>query len=241
MTGSGVARSHGPPMSNPASSLPVTYHSALRDYLAQPNEATLRQGYEIGRAAISAELDVFDVIRLHHEALNEGVVSADPAAAVRCAPMIEAFLFEALSPYETAYRGFRRAWELLEQLNTTLAGHNEALALSNAQLEDEISMRQRTEAKLLERSARVPTAQEEERKRISRGLHGEVSQALAAVNVALTMLKRHAASDSELRQKVAEAEALLVSSMESVHRFARELRPATLDGSEKEPVLDTAD
>ena len=157
-------------MSNPASSLPVTYHSALRDYLAQPSEATLRQAHEIGRAAISAELGVFELIRLHHEALNEGVVSADPAAAVRCAPMLEAFLFEALSPYETAYRGFRRAWELIEQLNTTLAGHNEALALSNVQLEEEISMRQRTEAKLRERTAQVLAAQQEERERISRRL-----------------------------------------------------------------------
>jgi signal transduction histidine kinase len=238
-------------MSNPASSLPVTYHSALRDYLAQPSEATLRQAHEIGRAAISAELGVFELIRLHHEALNEGVVSADPAAAVRCAPMLEAFLFEALSPCETAYRGFRRAWELIEQLNTTLAGHNEALALSNVQLEEEISMRQRTEAKLRERTAQVLAAQQEERERISRRLLDEVDRTLTAVNVALAACKRQAASDSELRKKVAEAEALLVSSVEAVHSLARELRPAMLTGSEltpptssdpeREPALGVAD
>lgn len=237
-------------MSNPTSSLPVTYHSALRDYLAQPNEVTRQQAYELGRAAMSAGLGVFDVIRLHHQALNDGVVIRDPVAIVRAAPMLEAFLLETLSPFEAAHRGFRRAWDRLEQLNTTLAGHNEALALSNAQLEEEISMRQRTEAELRESkdhyfrlfqkahameeslhelSAQVLTAQEEERKRISRELHDEIGQALTAVNVTIAMLKKHATNDSTLQKKIADAEELLASSMETVHTFARELRPAMLD------------
>ncbi len=237
-------------MSNPTSSLPVTYHSALRDYLAQPNETTLQQAYELGRAAMSAGLGVFDVIRLHHLALNDGVVSNDPTSVVRCAPILEAFLLETLSPFEAAHRGFRRAWERLEQLNTALAGHNEALALSNAQLEEEISMRQRTEAQLRESkdhyfklfqkahameaslrelSAQVLTAQEEERKRISRELHDEIGSTLTAVNVTIAVLKKHATSDAGLRKKIADAEALLAESMETVHAFARELRPAMLD------------
>lgn len=245
-------------MNNPTSSLPVTYHGALRDYLAQPNEATLQQAYELGRAAMSAGLGVFDVIRLHHQALNDGVVSRDPAAVVRCAPMLEAFLLETLSPFEAAHRGFRRAWERLEQLNSTLAGHNEALALSNAQLEEEISMRQRTEAQLREAkehyfqlfqkahemeeslrdlSAQVITAQEEERKRISRELHDEIGQALTAVNVTIAMLKRHATNDPDLKKKIADAEKLLASSMETVHVFARELRPAMLDHLGVHPAL----
>lgn len=237
-------------MRNPTSSLPVTYHSALRDYLTQPNETTLQQAYELGRAAMSAGLGVFDVIRLHHQALTDGVISRDPTAVIGAAPMIEAFLLETLSPFEAAHRGFRRAWERLEQLNTALAGHNEALALSNAQLEEEISMRQRTEQELRESkdhyyqlfqkahameeslrdlSAQVLTAQEEERKRISRELHDEIGQALTAVNVTIAMLKKHASADAEMRKKVGEAEELLASSMETVHAFARELRPAMLD------------
>ncbi len=245
-------------MNNSTSSLPITYHSALRDYLVQPTEATLQQAYELGRAAMSAGLGVFDVIRLHHQALNDGVVSPDPAVVVRCAPMLEAFLLETLSPFEAAHRGFRRAWERLEQMNTTLAGHNEALALSNAQLEEEISMRQRTEAQLREAkehyfqlfqkakameeslhdlSAQVLTAQEEERKRISRELHDEIGQALTAVNVTIAMLKRHATSDVDLRKKIADAESLLASSMETVHIFARELRPAMLDHLGLHPAL----
>ncbi len=237
-------------MNNPTSSLPVTYHSALRDYLAEPNESTLQQAYELGRAAMGAGLGVFDVIGLHHQALKDAIISSDPSIVVRSAPLFETFLLETLSPFEAAHRGFRRAWERLEQLNHALASHNEALALSNAQLEEEIAMRQRTEAELRESkehyfqlfnksremedslrelSAQVLTAQEQERKRISRELHDEIGQALTAVNVTIAMLKSHASADAPLRQKIGEAEKLLAQSMETVHTFARELRPAMLD------------
>jgi two-component system sensor histidine kinase DegS len=43
------------------------------------------------------------------------------------------------------------------------------------------------------------------------------------------MLKRPAASDGAFRRKVAEAEKLPAQSIEKVHEFARELRPAILD------------
>jgi signal transduction histidine kinase len=237
-------------MSDPASTLPVTYQSALCDFLALPGEAALQQAYELGRAAMGAGLGVFDVIRLHHLALSGGVASRDPTAVVRCASLLEVFLLEALSPFEAAHRGFRRSWERMEQLNTALAGHNAALASSNAQLDREVAMRQRTEQQLRETkdhyfrlfqkahameenlhelSAQVLTAQEEERKRISRELHDEIGQALTAVNVAIAMLKKHATAEPGLSRRIAEAEELLAASMGTVHAFARELRPAMLD------------
>ena len=64
-----------------------------------------------------------------------------------------------------------------------------------------------------------------------------MDRTLTAVNVALAACKRQATSDSELRKKVAEAEALLVSSVEAVHSLARELRPAMLTGSELTPAM----
>lgn len=237
-------------MSQSSSSLPVTYHGALREYLARPGEVTLQQAYEVGRAAMSAGLGVFDVIRLHHQALNEDVAARDPTAIVRCAPLLEKFLLETLSPFEAAHRGFRRSWEGLEQLNTALAGHNEALALSNAQLEEEVTLRQRTEEQLRESkdhyfelfqkahameeslrdlSAQILTAQEQERKRISRELHDELGQTLNTANVAIAILSKHATPDVRLRKKIAEAERLLVVCMEKVHAFACELRPPMLD------------
>lgn len=229
--------------------LPVTYQSILRDFLVQRDEVVLQQAYDFGRAAMNAGLGVFDVIRLHHQALIDGVLPRDVEAAY-LAPALESFLLEVLSPFEAAHRGFRRALERMQQLNEALAERNHALASVNAQLQKEIANRERTEAELRESkdhyqslfqqarameeslrdlSGQVLTAQEEERKRISRDLHDEIGQTLTAVNVTIAILKKHALGDRNFEEKVSEAEKLLAQSMETVHRFARELRPAMLD------------
>jgi signal transduction histidine kinase len=226
---------------------PVTYHEALTEFLANPGETTLHQAYELGRAAMNAGLGVVDVIRLHHRALLEGAVKGGLGRHVEA---LESFLLEALSPFEAAYRGFRDARQRLQQINCVLAQRNEELLDSNAHLEEEIKVRQRAEGALRESkdhyfrlfqqahameqdlrelSAKVFSAQEEERKRISRELHDEIGQALAAVNVAIVMLKKQARSDPVLETRVTEAEQLIAQMMETVHGFARDLRPAILD------------
>ncbi len=78
-------------------------------------------------------------------------------------------------------------------------------------------------------SHKVVSAQEEERKHISRELHDEVGQTLTAVNVSIAVLRKHAGGDRKLWGKVAAAQRLLEQSLETVHRFARELRPPMLD------------
>jgi len=138
----------------------------------------------------------------------------------------------------------------LQQLNAILDERNAELAFTNAQLEEEIALRKQAEAALTESkdhyfhlfqqahameedlrelSSKVLSAQEEERRRISRDLHDEIGQALTAVNVAIAMLKRQARSSPDFQRKVSEAERLLAQTMETVHSFARNLRPAMLD------------
>lgn len=78
-------------------------------------------------------------------------------------------------------------------------------------------------------SNKVLTAQEEERKHISRELHDEIAQTLTAANVSIALLRKHAESDPEFARKVESAQRLLEQSMDMVHRFARELRPSMLD------------
>lgn len=85
------------------------------------------------------------------------------------------------------------------------------------------------EENLRQLSHKVVSAQEEERRHISRELHDEVGQTLTAVNVSIAMLRKEAGDDDRLIGKVAEAQKLLEQSMETVHRFARELRPEMLD------------
>ncbi len=85
------------------------------------------------------------------------------------------------------------------------------------------------EENLRQLSNKVLTAQEEERKHISRELHDEIGQTLTAANVSIALLRKHAQSDTEFARKVESAQQLLEQSMEMVHRFARELRPSMLD------------
>jgi PAS domain S-box-containing protein len=85
------------------------------------------------------------------------------------------------------------------------------------------------EENLRQLSRRVLTAQEEERKHISRELHDEIGQALTAANVGVAMLRKQAEHDEGFRKKADAAQRLLEECMDRVHRFARELRPSMLD------------
>jgi PAS domain S-box-containing protein len=85
------------------------------------------------------------------------------------------------------------------------------------------------EDNLRQLSNKVLTAQEEERRHISRELHDEIGQTLTAANVSISLLRQHAEQDVRFKRKVEEAQKLLEQSMNMVHQFARELRPSMLD------------
>ncbi|HXI52038.1 MAG TPA: histidine kinase [Candidatus Saccharimonadales bacterium] len=127
----------------------------------------------------------------------------------------------------------------------------EDLAVSNRELQREIVRRQgveealrkskRHQTGLVEQSHQMQEqlrhlshqilqAQEEERKRISRELHDEITQTLVGINVRLASLARQAKLEPErLRQQLAHTQRLVEKSVNSVRQFARELRPSTLD------------
>jgi PAS domain S-box-containing protein len=127
----------------------------------------------------------------------------------------------------------------------------EALAVTNRKLRREIVRRQAVEealknskqyqSRLLERSRdmqerlrhlshQILQAQEEERRRISRELHDEIAQTLVGINVHLETLAREATfNPRELKREIARTQRLVGKSVDIVHHFARELRPATLD------------
>lgn len=75
---------------------------------------------------------------------------------------------------------------------------------------------------------KVISVQEEERKKISRELHDETSQALTSIIVGLRVLSEHVHSENE-RQKILEMRDLAVTTLEDVHHLAVQLRPALLD------------
>src|SRR4029079_122803 len=87
-------------------------------------------------------------------------------------------------------------------------------------------------------SRKILHAQEQERKRISRELHDEIGQSLTAVNVKLATLKKEALADTkDLKKAISSTQRLVERSMNTVHRFARELRPPVLDDLGLIPAL----
>lgn len=90
-----------------------------------------------------------------------------------------------------------------------------------------------------QKALQILHVQEEERKRISRELHDEVGQTLAAINTHLALVQRGrvAEQDSVFRTEFAGVEKLLVGAIERIHSFARALRSAALDDLGLLPAL----
>jgi signal transduction histidine kinase len=136
----------------------------------------------------------------------------------------------------------------------------ERLALANKKLKQEIIERHKAEKALKESEAhyvqlfeqslhmqeqlrhlsrQLLLAQEEERKRISRELHDEIVQTLVGINVHLASLKVKARVNiKDLMKQISQTQRLVENSVNTVHRFARELRPTVLDDLGLIPALE---
>lgn len=100
-----------------------------------------------------------------------------------------------------------------------------AIALQNARLFAEIQVNQKRLHRL---NQQVVTAQEEERRRVSRELHDEAGQALTALKITLEIM-RSDVQNEEIAQQLADAVALTHKTMEHIRLLAHALRPPVLD------------
>lgn len=112
--------------------------------------------------------------------------------------------------------------QLLIQSYANLA----AVAIQNARLVEEV---RRTNRQLHALSQRLIKAQEEERLHLSRELHDEFGQLLAALTVQLGLLERDADKPEVVRERIRALKQATREIQDQLHRLAIRLRPASLD------------
>jgi serine phosphatase RsbU (regulator of sigma subunit) len=118
------------------------YGRAFRSYLAGGGETGLESAYELGREAVTGELSLLELARIHHDVLADSLTGAPADELVRIARAGTDFFLESLSTFEMTQRGFREAQErarLEERHAAQLRGlADAALALNSTMSVDEM-------------------------------------------------------------------------------------------------------
>jgi signal transduction histidine kinase len=236
------------------------YQTALLGYLGQSSISRLQSAQGMGQEALNAGLQTLDLAKLHEQILVTEVLPG--RMAIKRIGLIKragTFFAMAITPLEKTHHSSRATTAQLKKFVETLSQRTVELAASNMELALEITQRKVAEAalkksenhysQLLEKSERlqeqlrrlsrqVLSAQEEERKEISRELHDVIAQTLTGINVRLAALKKEASVNTKgLDRNIASTQRLVEKSVDIVHRFARELRPAVLDDLGLIPAL----
>jgi len=106
-------------------------------------------------------------------------------------------------------------------------GNQIAITIENAKLYSEVQRKEQLRGELLNL---VISTQEEERKRIARGLHDETSQALTSLAVNLEAIIAILPSDAdEAKAKLRGIQSLALKTLDEIHKIIYELRPTLLD------------
>jgi len=236
------------------------YQVALRRHLKQGQQASLESARGLGSQALAAGLQTLDLAKLHERTLVGEVLPGCPASK-RVALIKQAGIFfaVAITPIEKTHHSaqedavhLKKFIEMLSQRTVELAASNLELSLEITQrkaMEEALKKSERHYSQLLEQSDRLQeqlrrlsrqilSAQEDERKKISRELHDVIAQTLTGINIRLAALKKEAVVNTKgLDRNIARTQRLVEKSVNIVHQFARELRPAVLDDLGLIPAL----
>jgi signal transduction histidine kinase len=152
------------------------------------------------------------------------IASLDPATATH-------HTIEALSLHLMELSAEHR--QLQMALKGMIADKEEALILGKSNqghYEQLLKKSEAHHAQLRRLSMKLVTAQEDERRKISRELHDVIAQILAGINIKLASLKKQSTCDTKkLRSSINSTQRLVEKSVAIVHQFACELRPCVID------------
>lgn len=240
--------------------LATRYLKALRSHLAGPTDPDDIRARRLGESALKSGVATLDLALIHQQAVTTLAPVFDfarPGNGLLKRAVL--FFTQTLVPLEKDRQDARARNAQLVEHNSTLHLHTAALARSIYRLEGEVTRRKKSEiavlngkeryrilflqSELMQKKLRrltrqIISAQEEERKKISRELHDEVVQTLVGINVELAALGRSASQGLDaLKTKITRTQRLVEHSVNAVHRFARDLRPAVLDDLGLIPAL----
>ncbi len=236
------------------------YRAALRAHLKTSRRESPGSARALGSQALAAGLQTLDLAKVHEQILVDQL--APPCAPNKRAALIKragVFFASAITPIEETHRTaleaaahLKRSVEALSERTVDLAASNRELGLEIARRKtaekalktsehhytDLLKQSTRLQEELRRLSRQVLLAQEDERKKISRELHDVIAQTLTGINIRLATLKKDASLNAEgLERNIALTQHLVEKSVDIVHRFARELRPAVLDDLGLAPAL----
>ncbi|MFQ5341221.1 MAG: GAF domain-containing protein [Anaerolineae bacterium] len=100
-----------------------------------------------------------------------------------------------------------------------------AIAIENARLWNELRRKEEMRGWLIEK---IISAQEDERRRVSRELHDDAGQSLTSLAMLLRVVEEQA-HGLAIEPQISEVRALTSTVRDGVHRLAQALRPSTLD------------
>ena len=236
------------------------YQLALRTHLKQGKSASLEPARGLGSEALAAGLQTLDLAKLHERTLVSELLPVHPARQqVALIKQAGKFFAAAILPIEKLHRSAQESTAHLKKIVESLSQRTVELAASNLELNVEITQRKAVEAalkkskqhysqllaqsdrmqeQLRQLSRQILSAQEDERKKISRELHDVIAQTLTGINIRLAALKKEAGLNTKgLERSIARTQTLVEKSVDIVHQFARELRPAVLDDLGLIPAL----
>ena len=236
------------------------YQAALRTHLNGDEQKSPEAVRGLGSKIMAAGMPMLELAKLHEQFLVSELLPGCPSGK-RTALIKRSgqFFAAAVIPIQKKHRHGPDATTHRQETVETLSERTVELAASNLALSLEITRRKSVEealkqkergyAQVIKESARlqeqlrhlsrqVLSAQENERKEISRELHDIVAQTLTGINIRLAGLKTAATLDAKgLTRNIAETQRLVEHSVNLVHQFARELRPAVLDDLGLIPAL----
>jgi two-component system sensor histidine kinase DegS len=221
------------------------YQAALQNHLRQGPKSRVQLAHRLGQQAVTLGLETLDLARIHKVALT-ALMEPTGSTAIRDRMVKRAGIFftEAITPIEKTHRAGVESAAHLNRQSKTLARRTAQLAAANRHLkhgivrrkaaEEALKTREQHYAKLLEESRhlqkhlqhlthRILSAQENDRKKISRDLRDEIAQTLLGINVRLLTLKKGATARNEsLVKEIASTQRLVEKSVKTINRFARE-------------------